>query len=70
MLEGDRQASLAVEPAVRNDGDVVVRGNWLEHGHGKCHIVLVFGISLAKDKCVVEQDDLAVDVLNEDPESF
>ena len=68
MLEGYGQPRLGVQPAIRYDGDVVVGRDRLEHGNGKGDVVLVLCVSLPKDEGVVEEDDLAVDVLDQDPE--
>lgn len=68
MLEGDRQASLAVQPTVGDDGDIVVRWDRLEHWDSERDVVLVFSVPLAKDERVVEEDNLAVDIFNDDPE--
>ena len=68
MLEGDRKAGLGLQPTIGDDGDVVVGRDGLEHGNGKGDVVLVLCVSLPKDEGVVEEDDLAVDVLDQDPE--
>ena len=64
MLEGDGKAGLGSQPTVGDDGDVVVGRDGLEHGNGEGGDI---GRMVAE---VVEEDDLAVDVLDEDPEGL
>lgn len=68
MLEGDWETGFGMKPAVRDNGDIVVRGYGLKHRHCESDVVVVFCVSLAKDEGVMEQDDLAVDVFDDDPE--
>lgn len=70
MLEGDGEADFRVQPTVRDDGDVVVGWNGLENGDSDSDIVLVLCVSLPQDKVVVEEYDLAINILNKDDEGF
>ena len=70
MLERDRETCLCMQPTIRDDGDVVVRRNGFEHGHRQCNVMFVLGVSLTQNKVVVEQDDFAVDVFDEDEKIF
>jgi len=70
MLERDWETCLRMQPTVRDDGDIVVWRNWLEHGHRQCNIMLVLGVSLTQNEVVMEKDDFAVDVFDEDKEVF
>lgn len=68
VLEGDREAGLGLQPAIRHDGNVVVRWDRLEHRHSESDVVLVLGVPLTKNEGVVEEDDLTIDILHQDPE--
>jgi hypothetical protein len=68
VLERDGQARLRVQPAFGHDGDVVVRRDGLRDRDGERDGVLVLGIPLPEHERVVEEDELAVDVLDEDVE--
>ena len=68
MLEGNRDASLRVQPSVRNDGDEVVRGNRFEHRDCDGNVVFRLGVSLPKDECITEEDDFTINIFNEDSE--
>ena len=57
-----------MQPTVRNDGDIIVWRNGLEHGHRQCDVMLVLGVSLAQHEVVMEQHNLAVDVFDHDEE--
>ena len=70
MLERNWETRLRMQPTVRDDGDIVVWWNGLEHGYRQCNVVFVLGISLTQDEVVMEQDNLAVDVFDEDEEVF
>ena len=70
MLERDRKPRLSVQPPIRDKADVVVGRNGLEHRNGDGDVVFVRGVALAEDKGVVEEDDFAVDVFDEDVEGF
>ena len=70
MLERDRETCLRMQPTVRDDGDIVIRRNGLKHGHRQCNVVLILGVSLTQNEVVMEQDNLAVDVFDEDEEVF
>ena len=59
-----------MQPTVRDDGDVIVWRNRLEHGHRQCNIMLVLGVSLTQNEVVMEQNDLTVNVFDEDEEIF
>ena len=68
VLEGDGESSLGMKPAVGDNGDVVVGWDGFEHRYSERDVVLVLCIPLSQDELVVEEDNLAVDVLNKDPE--
>jgi len=71
MLERNRDAGLRVQPSVRDDGDEVVRRNGFKHWDGDGDVVLVMlhnGVLLPEDERIVEEDDLAIDILDEDGE--
>ena len=68
MFEGNRDASLRVQPSIRNDGDEVVRWNGFEHWNGDGDIVVHRGVLLPKDERITEEDDFAIDILDEDGE--
>jgi hypothetical protein len=68
MLEGNGEPRLGVEPSVRDKGDVVVGWDGFEHGDSDRDIMFVLGVSLAELEGIMEEDDLAVDVFNEDVE--
>jgi hypothetical protein len=70
VLEGEGKAGFGVHPAVRDDGDEVVGRERVEHGDGEGDVVILLGIALTEHELVVEEDDFAVDVLNDDPERF
>ena len=70
MLERDRETCLCMQPTVRDDGDVIVWRDGLKHGHRQCNVVLVLGVPLTQNEVVVEQNNLAVDVFDEDQEVF
>ena len=57
-----------MQPAVGDDGDVVVRRDRLEHGNRERHVVLFLSVPLPENEGVVEEYDLAIDVLDKDPE--
>lgn len=63
----DRQLT---EPSVRDNADEVLRGQGLKHRHEEGDQVLVLGVLGFKQEVLVVEDDLAVHVLNQDPESF
>jgi len=54
---------------VRHNRDVIVRRYGLEHGYHQCDVMCILGISFAQYEVVVEEDDLAIDVF-EDEEVF
>jgi len=70
MFERNRDASLRVQPSVRDYGDKVVRWNGVEHWDSDCNVVfhLHLGVFLSKDERIAEEDDLAIDILDEDSE--
>ena len=68
MFERNRDASLRVQPSVRNDGDEVVRWNGFEHWNGDGDVVVRPGVLLPKDECIGKEDDFAIDILDEDGE--
>ena len=70
MFEGDREASLGMQPAVCDDGNVVIGRDGLGHGNGDGYIVLLLCISLTENKGIAEEDNFAVDVFNQDDERF
>ena len=59
-----------MQPTVGYDGDVVIGRDGLKHGDGQGDVVLVLGVSLTKDERVMEEDDLAIHVLDQDPEGL
>ena len=59
-----------MQPTIRDDRDVVVQRNGFEHGHRQCNVMFVLGVLLTQNKVVVEQDDFAVDVFDEDEKIF
>jgi hypothetical protein len=70
VFERDREASLSMQPAICDDGDVVVGRDGFKHGDGDGYVVLVFRISLTKNKGIAKEDHLAVDVFNNYDECF
>ena len=68
MLERNSDAGLRVQPSVRDDGDEVVRWNGFEHWNSDGDIVVRLGVLLPKDECIAEEDDFAIDILDEDSE--
>ena len=70
MFEGNRDAGFRVQPSVRNDGNEVVGWNRFEHWNGDCDIMFHLCVLLPKDECVAEEDNFAIDILDEDGERF
>jgi hypothetical protein len=57
-----------VQPVLGDDRDALVGRDRLKHGHSESDVMLVLGIALAQLEDVVEEDDLAVGVLDSDDE--
>ena len=55
-----------MKPAVRDDRDVVVWRDGLEHRNSQGDVVLVLGISLPQNKAVVEENNFAVNIFHKD----
>ena len=70
MLERDWQTRFRVQPSIRDDGYVVVGRDGLEHRDRESDVVLVFCVALPEDKGIMEEDDLAIHVLDQDPEGL
>ena len=70
MLERYGQTSFGLEPSIRDNGDVIVRGNGFGYRYSDSHVVLVLSKPLAEDKRVVIQDILAIHIFNDDPEGL
>jgi hypothetical protein len=70
MLERNREPGLGVQPALRDDGNVVVGWNRLGDRDGEGDVVLIFGSALPEDKGVGEKYDLAVNILGHDVEGI
>jgi hypothetical protein len=68
VLEREREASFGVHPAVRDDRDEVVGRERIEHRDGEGDVVVLLGVALTEHELIVEEDDLAVDVFDDDPE--
>jgi len=68
VLERNRDASLRVQPSVREDGDEVVWRNGVEHRNGDCDVVFHIGVLLSKDERIAEENDFAIHILYEDCE--
>lgn len=68
MLEGNRDASLRVQPSVGDDGDEIIWRNGVKHWNGNCDVVFHLGVLLSKDERIVEKYDFAINILNEDGE--
>ena len=62
------QPGLRVEPTVRHDGDEVVGRLRVEDRHGEGDVVVLLAEALPEEELIVEEDELAVDVLGHDPE--
>ena len=52
-----------MQPSIWYYWDVVIGRDGLEHWDSDGDIVLIFCIPLTQDKCIIEEDDLAIDVL-------
>lgn len=59
-----------MQPAIGDNGDIVIGGDGLEHGNSESDVVLIFRISLSKDEGVVEENNLPVDIFYYDQEGF
>lgn len=70
VFEGDGQPCFSMQPPIRNHGDVVVGRNGFEHGDGESDVMFVGGVALAEHEHVVEEDDFAVDIFDENMEGF
>ena len=68
MLEGNRDASLGVQPSVGDDGDEVVRRDGFKHWNGDGDVVVRLDVLFPKDERIVEEDDFSIDILDEDGE--
>lgn len=70
MLERERETSFRVKPSIRDDRDEVVRRERVHHWYGESHVVILLGVTLTENELIVEENDLSVDVLDENPERF
>ena len=68
MLEGDRQACLGLQPTIGDDGDVKVRGDG--DRHRERDVTFIFCIALTKLEGVMEEDDVSIDILEENPKGL
>jgi hypothetical protein len=57
-----------MQPTIRNNRDEIVRRNWFKHGNRDCNIVFILGIPLTEDECILEENNLSIDVLNKNSE--
>ena len=59
-----------MQPSVGDDGDVVVGRDGFEHRHRKRDVVLILGVSLTQNEGIVEKNNFAIDVFDQDEEGF
>ena len=57
-----------MEPPIRNDGDIIIRRDRLEHRDSDCDIMFVFGVALAENESVMEEDDFTVNIFDKNIE--
>jgi hypothetical protein len=70
VLERDWEAALRVKPSIGNDGDVVVGRDRLVHWNSESNGVLILCVALAQNELIMEEDDFAIDVFNQDPKDL
>ena len=59
-----------MQPPVRNDGDIVVRGHRLEHRDSESDVVLLLGVTLSEDEGVMEKNHFSINVFHHDEEGL